>query len=306
MEKDYPLVSVIIPTYNRPITLKRTIESVLKQTYKNIEIIVVDDNDPNWKSRLETQDIMFKFQEHQNISYVQHTSNKNGSAARNTGFKCSKGEYIMFLDDDDEFLPEKVYAQLTHMEKLDSSWGVSYTNYIRKRNNNIVVYGAEYREGNMLKDELMRNFFIHAGSNLMIRRSVVQDVNGFDESFSRNQDIEFLSRILMKYKIAHVNVIGLVVHVHDNSAVKEQFEDITKKYIDKFLPFINKLTPADKKDFYTMINLQLFRNYITTAGKRSKAWKQILNNDVSIFLVLKYAGHLINRRLRKKAYGFNL
>ena len=106
--QDWPLVTVVIPTYNRPVYLKRCIDSVLNQTYKRIEIIVVDDNNPDTEARKETEAIIAEFVSAGQVKYIQHERNKNGSAARNTGWKASHGEYITFLDDDDEIHATKI------------------------------------------------------------------------------------------------------------------------------------------------------------------------------------------------------
>lgn len=100
------LVSVIIPTYGGAEFLSRCVDSVLSQTYKNIEIIVVDDNGLDTPKQKETAIAMKKYSSLSNVKYVCHEVNKNGSAARNTGVKNSNGEYIALLDDDDVFLPE--------------------------------------------------------------------------------------------------------------------------------------------------------------------------------------------------------
>lgn len=300
------LVSVIIPTYKRPQTLIRTIESVLQQTYKNIEVLVVDDNDPAWESRKMTENLMQKYIANERVKYIKHDKNINGSAARNTGFKNSSGDYIMFLDDDDEYFPRKVEAQLSRLESLDKSWGVCYCGYIRKKDGKTIVHGAEKREGNLLKDALMRNLFIHAGSNLMIRREVVQEVQGFDESFTRNQDIEFLARILMKYKIAYVNEMGLIVHTHSNEATKDQFDKITMDYLNKFSSYIEELSPRDREEFQKMIRLQIFRNKLTSSNKRKQAFNMLSSKELSRPLVLRYLLHLAKRKLTKKAYGFKI
>lgn len=300
------LVSVIIPTYKRADTLPRAIDSVLKQTYKNIEILVVDDNDPLSNYRRDTEDVMRKYQHFTNVIYLRHERNKNGSAARNTGFRHSNGEYIMFLDDDDEFLPEKVGAQVECLNRLDDSWGACYTNYVREKNGVITVYGAEKREGRLLKEELMRNLFVHAGSNLMIRKTIVDEIEGFDESFMRNQDIEFLSRILIKYKLAYVDVMGLVVHIHERISSKKNFEEITAEYLKKFAPIINNLSEDDRNSIAKMINLQIFRNRITSVGERKKAVQQVLSGDLSLGLMCRYLFYLLNRKISKKAYGFKM
>ena len=208
------LVSVIIPTYDRPRMLMRTIDSVLNQSYSNIEVIVVDDNEPETNARRETENLILQVQD-KRLIYIKHEKNKNGSAARNSGFKVSKGEFIMFLDDDDEFFEEKISKQLEKMMSLDDTWGASYSGYIRKLNGKVKIKSNETREGNLLVEELGRNLFVHAGSNLMIRRNVVEELDGFDENFMRNQDIEFLVRLLKKYKLAYVNCIGLIVNKDD-------------------------------------------------------------------------------------------
>lgn len=114
----YPLVSVIIPTYNRPTYLRRCLESVLNQTYKNIEIFVVDDNNPETEARIETEKIMNEYVNGKNVTYLKHNFNKNGSAARNTGWKHSSGKYITFLDDDDEIDESKIQKQVECLAKL--------------------------------------------------------------------------------------------------------------------------------------------------------------------------------------------
>jgi glycosyltransferase involved in cell wall biosynthesis len=305
LKKNLPLVSVIIPTYKRPSSLKNTIVSVLNQTYENIEIIVVDDNDPEWNSREETEKIMNDFKGNNTIKYVKHNKNMNGSAARNTGIRNSAGDFLMFLDDDDEFFSKKVEAQINRMIELDDSWGASYTSYVRKRNGKTIVYGAETREGSLLKEELMRNLFIHAGSNLMVRRSVVLELDGFDESFERNQDVEFLTRLLVNYKIAYVNELGLIVNVHKNNVATNNFEIITETYLKKFKDYIAMLSPHDQDKIEKMINLQVFRNHISTRNFK-KAGEKIRNRKVSFLIVLKYYAHLVRRKLKKQAYGFKI
>ncbi|MDP3388286.1 MAG: glycosyltransferase family 2 protein [Eubacteriales bacterium] len=92
--KKTPLVSVLIPTYKSTSSLKMSVESVLSQTYENYEIIVIDDNNPDTEYRRRTEAIMDRYIHNPKIMYIKHSKNKNGAAARNTGFKNSKGELI--------------------------------------------------------------------------------------------------------------------------------------------------------------------------------------------------------------------
>jgi len=300
------LVSVIIPTYGRPEKLPRAIESVLQQNYLNFELIVVDDNDPGSESRRETQTVMRAYQNNNKIKYITHIKNKHVSAARNTGFKNSKGQFIMFLDDDDEFLPDKMLSQVRRLSELDATWGCCYSNYIRQRNGKTISYSGERREGKLFIEGLMRNLFIHPGSNLLVRRNVVEELDGFDERFVRNEDIEFLCRILMKYKIAYTDTIGLIVHVHDRSDSKNKFEEINADYVKKLSPLIDSLPFREKERVKKMIYLQLFRFYITVGRNYKKALNLLLGRKLSVLLVIKYGVHLVCRKIKKKAYGFRL
>ena len=104
-------VSVIITTYNRAHLVGKAIKSVLNQTFQDFELIVVDDGSTD-----NTEEVINSFNDTR-IRYIRHKINKGGNAARNTGLRNSKGEYIAFLDSDDEWLPEKLERQLEVFKK---------------------------------------------------------------------------------------------------------------------------------------------------------------------------------------------
>ena len=301
------LVSVIIPTYKRPDTLKRSIESVLNQTHKNIEIIVVDDNGVGTEYGILTEEVMSEYADNNYVKYIQHKTNVNGSAARNTGFRASHGEYIMFLDDDDEFLPEKISSQLAVLASKDDSWGACYSKHIRvsPSGEKLVSYGTESKEGDLLIEELKRNLFISAGSNLMVKRHVVEEVGGFNENFLRNQDVEFLVKILKNYKLAYSKTLGLKVHVHPKPKRKETFEQITEKFVQTFKEDIEALGEKSS-EVYRMINLQIFRSLITNKSTRKNSFKMIKDKRVSVLDAIRYFIHLFFRKVFKISCGFKL
>lgn len=302
MEK--PLVSVIIPTYKRPDVLPRSINSILNQSYDNYEIIVVDDNNADSEERKKTEIVMGQYLDNSKVTYIQHSYNRNGSVARNTGFCKSKGKYIMFLDDDDEFFMDKILRQVECLENRDTTWGACYTGYIRvNRNSKVVAKGVETKEGALLVEELKRNLFVHAGSNLMVRRCVIEELNGFDESFLRNQDVEFLVRLLKKYKLAYVDVLGLIVHVHENVA-KVNFIDLTEQYISKFSDDIESLGEDEKKNIYEMYSLQRFRYYLFSEKNVAEALREVHKNRIRFAKVGRYLAYLMYRAITKKVYGF--
>ena len=166
-------VSVIIPTYKRTEDIYRAIDSVLSQTLEDIEVIVVDDNGVDTEAGKKTASAMQRYKDESRVIYLQHQVNKNGSAARNTGIKAAKGDYISFLDDDDVYHPERLERIVARMDTLDDTWGACYTGYVKHQPNGTDQYSAETVEGDLFIQALMRSLFIGTGSNLFLILSVV-------------------------------------------------------------------------------------------------------------------------------------
>lgn len=282
-----PIISVVIPTYKRPDFLIRAIESVLNQTYSNVEVIVVDDNDPNTEARTMTEGLMKQFGYNTRVNYIKHEHNKNGSAARNTGAKAARGDYIAFLDDDDEYLPRKIEFQLEALEGRNEEWACCYSKYATKKPNKKPVESHECREGNLYLEALMREFHIASGSNLLIKKTAFFDINGFDESFTRNQDIEFLTRLLKKYKIAYSPYCGLIVNVHFNHGYFDE-QEIINQYLNRFDSYIEELSTDDKKEFYKRINQQRFFDFFRVKHSVRQCVAMIRDGKVSFIDAITY------------------
>lgn len=154
----------------------------------------------------------------------------------------------------------------------------------------------------MLIEALKRNLFIHAGSNLMVRKSVIDEVGGFNEEISINEDIEFISRVMLKYKMAYVDNMGLVVNIHDRGDI--DFEEITKKYIDSILESLQLLSESESKDVFRMLNLQRFRYRLLSQQNFRAAFHLISSNEISTYSAVRYLTHLFWRKVTKKSYGF--
>lgn len=302
-----PLVSVVIPTFNRPQYLQRCIESIKNQTYKNIEIIVVDDNNPNTLERRETEKVLSLYKNNSNIIYLKHERNKNGSAARNTGWKFSKGEYITFVDDDDIIYSDKIQKQVNCLAGLDRSWGACYTGYQLIKKNGSRQISKETRQGDCYIDALMRTLFMGSGSNLLLRREVVDKINGYDESFIRNQDIEFLARVLEKYKLAYVDEILLSIYQDDDRIASRSFESLDSyaaHYVECFTGRIKKLDMNDQERIMAVISLERFR--IAIYKHRYVTGLSILiSNHVKFKYIYRYTKYIVKRFISKESYGFN-
>ena len=300
-------VTIVIPTYKRPDMIARAVNSVLNQTYKEIEVIVVDDNDPSYPERKETEKVMIQFARDGRVSYIKHDKNRNGSAARNTGWRHSKGDYITFLDDDDEISPLKIQRQVECLESLDETWGACYTAYHTLMKDGSIQKSTTNQSGDVYLRALMRNFYVGSGSNVLLRKSVVDEIKGYDESFLRNQDIEFMARAFEKYKVAFVNEDLLTIHwdIRTTKRTYEFVNGVTLFYLDKMSDRINCLTPHDRHRVLAVITLDRVR--IAYYNKKYREIIRLLNdNGVTLLELLKYVLYLFKRVVTKQSYGFYL
>lgn len=237
-------VSVIIPTYKRPTNLKNAIESVLNQTYTQIELIIVDDNDPG-DAKEETAKVVEYFLKDNRVRYISHDKNINGATARNTGLMASKGKYIGFLDDDDIYLPEKVEFCVKRLKNSSSKIGGVYGGYLgwNSKEENI----SRYKAGDLTEDILTLSFdknYLHTNT-VLYKRSALLAINGFDDSFWRHQDLEINVRFFELFNIDVVNqmVVKLRPEIPKNSNWvfgKEMFL-LKKKFLQRFKNNIEKL-----------------------------------------------------------------
>lgn len=252
-------VSVIIPTYGDPTFLEKSISSVINQSLKNIELIVVDDNNPNSQNRIKTERLVGKYLKKWEFKYLKHDVNKNGAAARNTGFVNSRGKYIAFLDSDDEFLPNRIEKCYNEMEKASENYAGVYSGCELKRNGKTYMVHKKNLSGEFLLETLACTFMFLTGSNLFVRRTVYLELGGFDESFLRHQDYEFLVRLFQKYKLIAIPEV-LVIKNNENINRPSVYRmiEIKKQYLKKFKNIIDQFGDLEKKYIF-------YHNYIEIA-----------------------------------------
>ncbi len=241
------LVSIIIPTYGGAEFLSRCVDSALTQTYNNIEVIVVDDNGLGTPKQKETAMLMGKYKAMSNVKYICHEVNKNGSAARNTGVKNSSGEYIALLDDDDIFLPEKIERQVNLLSSLGKEYGAVYCSHETFLNGDKVGEEHALMDGQFIYDYMMHRIEI-ASSSIMVRRSVWEELEGFDESFKRHQDWEFLIRLLNKYAIKSDDFFGFkrMLQFRNSRVSPKIIKERRLFYLKKMAPFIKSFSLAQQ------------------------------------------------------------
>lgn len=263
----FPLISVIIPTYGGGEYLSRTINSVLNQDYPQVEIIVVDDNGLYSDNQITTKKRIENFIVSKQIHYVCHDVNKNGSAARNTGVKNCKGAFIAFIDDDDEYFPNTLSSLYSAFEDLPSNYGIVYCGRVKYLGEEKVAETHALLNGNILFDYLMRN--IEIGSpGFLIRKTTYEEMGGFDESFSRHQDWEFLTRVLSKYHAQNVDIIGYKVHIYQRNSPSNPVQaKINRDYfLKKIDPYLNNLTNYQKNQIISINKLDIAIQFLKTGS----------------------------------------
>lgn len=256
------LVSAIITTHNRPELLKRAIKSVLSQSYPNIECIVVDD-----ASIDNTKEICKEF----NVRYIfiPKEESHGGNYARNLGIMASKGKYCAFLDDDDYWLPEKIFRQVLLIEKL----GCELV-YCGRRMEYVSSIGVEYRDVSPYGDliEKMQKRILYTicttTSCIMVMRNALLEVGNFDEDLRFWQEYELTIRLAQRQPFCHVNEPLTVYRVD-----KRDSNRLTNKY-DAWKKAVKQIYAKHSAlfDSLNFFEKQLVRlNYVGDAIPRAKA-----------------------------------
>jgi glycosyltransferase involved in cell wall biosynthesis len=214
------VVSVVIPVFNRPVVLRRAIESVAAQRITNLEVIVVDDGSLDASEAMQASEGIAGVR----LRVVRHETNLGGAAARNTGVRCAKGTYIAFLDSDDEWLPGKLAEQLeVACHQRDENW-LCYCQSIVTTSER---QGASdvWPQRCMRDDESVGDYLFAARGfmptpSFFLPRSLAEKIP-FNESLRRHQDYDFLLRLeFAGCRFLMVSKPLVVVHWEDLHASK--------------------------------------------------------------------------------------
>ena len=213
-----PLVSVIMPSYNREKSLGLAIDSIVNQTYINWELIIVDDcsKDNTFKlvSNYQKQD--------KRIFYLRLNRNSGACVARNEGILFAKGEYITFLDSDDEYVPTKIEKQLSHfLQSSNENLGVVSCGRIDYRGEKEYRRDLPECKNNYFKSLLAKERGIGAGTPfLMVKSSIIKENKiFFDPQMPAMQDWDFVIRICKDYDFEFVADYLVKVNHHENDRV---------------------------------------------------------------------------------------
>lgn len=261
------LVSVIIPTYKRAMMLKRAISSVCVQSYSNLEILVVSDNEPDDEYTEAARQTIKEIGDPR-VRLIVQEKHINGAVARNVGIKASKGEYISFLDDDDYYEPNKIESQVRLLSSLDASWGGICCRYKIYKKGKLVEIMPPFKSGNIYKKIIMRQIKTQTNC-LLLRRSALMNSGLFDESLLRHQDVQLLARFTYNYKLKFQNEFLNNLDQDDNSnrMKPEKVMQLKEAFIKSIRDIIDSFSPWDKYHFKLLTQFDLGALYIMDGQK---------------------------------------
>lgn len=220
-----PTVSVIITTYKRPLSLvRRAVESVMNQTWKDKEIIIVDDNSDE-DMHIYNLKSLEQIYSDCNLRYISYPGNHGACYARNVGLSSALGQYIAYLDDDDEWIPEKLEKQIKLMRNPEVA--LVYCSALVK--NDITGELSHFKRckyrGWIYPDLIMENFICSTSVSLL-RKDSVEKVGAFDVKMPSSQDYDLWLRLSKEYEVDYVDEELVIYYVHGGERITT---DLDKK-----------------------------------------------------------------------------
>lgn len=283
-----PTVSVIIPTYNRADFLARAVKSVLNQSFKNFELIIVDDGSTD-----NTGETAKRFQkEDSRVKYVWQKNSGTPASSQNTGIRNARGEYVAFLDDDDEWLRNKLEKQIALFQnsKKQNLGIVGCGSFIIK-NDKAAIYKFSKIE-NILKSLLEKSVFM-SNSATVIKNDVFAKVGLFDEKFKLFSNRDMWLKICLEYGFDFVDepLYRYYVHTGNISRKHPLLEAIEIEYlIKKWRVYYEKFPGILAMQLKTVGTIYALNNDIKSARKyfASAVWAAPwrLKNYISLFVSL--------------------
>lgn len=271
---DLPLVSIIIPAFNAAKFIELTLESVLHQTYQNIEVIVVDDG-----SQDATPEIVRQFTvRDQRVRLIQQT-NAGVAAARNSAIYAAKGDFIAPIDADDIWYPDKIERQMQCMLSSDSQVGLVYTwaSHIDEENAFTGGFNAGDRQGLVLTDLLYRDF-IGNGSGLLFRRSCLEKIGGYNQSLRERgaqgcEDWDIALQIAEHYEFRVVPEI-LVGYRQTFGSMSRQNNTMEKSY-NLTLEYFRSRHPEISETIFRWSKAEFYYYLAQGARQEGNQWRAL-------------------------------
>lgn len=295
------LVSVVIPTYKRSDLLKKAIDTVLAQTYQNLELLVVNDNIQNDEYSLKLYELISTYTDPR-LKLVEQEKHINGAAARNAGIREAKGEYIAFQDDDDYWELSKIEKQVNLLSSLSDDYGAVACLMRVYTNGNLVCSALPYRSGHILMDILDRRTSMGTGA-LLIRRTALDESGYFDETLVRHQDLQLFARLAGKYKIQldKVYLHNRESKDNQNRPSVDRLIEIKKAYFSSIRDVLDKLPKRKQNIVFIMHDFECSYAFIKNGYYRDgikKALRIFCYPETLFIAINQVYRRIVETRLR--------
>jgi glycosyltransferase involved in cell wall biosynthesis len=244
-------VSIILPTYNRSNTLKRSIESVLKQSFSNFELIIIDDGSTD-----ETTKVLRNYTVEKKIKLIK-IPHSGCAFARNIGIKHAKGDLIAFQDSDDEWMPDKLEASINILSNCNSCIHVVYSDMITvdAKGNERYHYSPTIIKGKLFNDTSLDYQVMNIGIvSALIKKECFNKIGCFDESLPRYIDLDLFIRLSNEYHFFHYKEPLVKYHYSKNKITNNNsLKIIARKHlVKKYMPWF-KQSPKHLSKQYSII-----------------------------------------------------
>lgn len=276
------LVSVVIPTHKREVDcLSIAVNSVVNQTYRNLEIIIVDDSPSTYEKRDEVK-VYAEAIDFPNVKYIQNEKNLGGSLTRNRGIEASTGDYITFLDDDDEYTPDKIEKQLRFM--IDNDCDMTFSNTVMCKNRKPVEV-RDFKDIPAFDNEsLLRYHLLYhltGTSTYMFRAEKLREIGGFDNALCGQEFILMLKAIEGGLKIRYMDVNDVLHTISSEGSIsfsknKIQGEKNLYQRKSQYFPILSKKEIRYIKFRYHAI--------MAIAYKRNSMYPQMIGEGITSVL----------------------
>ncbi len=299
-----PKVSVVVPTHNRAHVLVRAIESILNQTFRDFELIIVDDGSTD-----DTLQVLASYSS-AGIKVITLKHNAGACRARNIGIQAAEGEFIAFQDSDDEWLPEKLSVQLNLMEATPSIQrpiGASYTGFISKTEEYCPPHVDEMQVRGNIYPQLLKGNIVGTPT-LLIRRNILNEVGLFDETLTWLEDWDIALRIARRYDFQFADEPLVISHWSPGGVNSRKdfrsFYQILSKHLDGFAA----CCPRIGANQFLLAGDELMKSGYASMGKHAlqSAMRLSFNPYVVLAWLGAQLGSDIYRKLRKLSVVFGI
>lgn len=288
-ENKKPEVTILIPTYNRADLILESLDSVFAQSYRDFEIVVVDDGSTD-----NTAEVLSPLAEQGLLRYF-HQENKGEAAARNKGLLEARGEYVAFLDSDDLFEPEKLAIQIAYLQSHPNV-GLVHSGYIKFDNtgNNLGYRDPSWFSGNIYPQMLLYWTTLMAVDTVVIRKSALETVGSFDETLRVGPDLDMWRRIARKHPFGFINKSLARIRVHEGniSGNKISAMDGFSKYLEKAFKDDPSLSPRFRQQVFSKMHSTVAYNLLGDENKQSMHAARISAKRAMKYDVLNPHGYI--------------